>query len=106
MAKVTITLEDQHKDGKAIVHVNFATDTQDNSTDAPATDAMMHGLCIARLWQCRSLPNMMPHVCSDALAQRATLVRAMAAVSPPRDVTPAPSPPTHGGGAIEPPTAA
>lgn len=106
MPKVTITLEDTHKDGKAIVHVNFATDLSGAPADAPASDAMMHGLCIARLWQCRSLPNMMPHVCGDALAQRAAIVKALAAAPPLQDNKPPLRDVTHGGGATEPPTAA
>lgn len=73
MAKVTIEIEDTVKDGKQVVSVKFHADRQGQEEDAPATDAMMHGLCIARAWQSRALANLMPYICSDALKQRADL---------------------------------
>jgi hypothetical protein len=80
MAKVTITLEDTIRDGKQVVMVSHNTDSRDVPDDSPmATDAMLHGLCIMRLWQSRALANMMPLVCADALEARAAVARKLAA---------------------------
>lgn len=90
MAKVTIVLEDAFKDGKPVVSVQFNSDRQGQPENAPATDAMMHGLCIARFWQSRALANMMPHVCADALAKRAELRQLLANLG---ETSPPPAPP-------------
>ena len=70
MAKVLIILEDQMKDGAEAVNMSMQTDRQGLPKEAPPTDAMMAALTIARLWNSRSLGNMVGLVAADAIHRR------------------------------------
>lgn len=70
MARVMIIIEDQNKDGRETVGMTIQTDRQGLPQEAPATQAMLHGLTIARLWNCRSLAYMTNVVCDDAIEHR------------------------------------
>lgn len=75
MAKVTITIEDGFKDGRPTVKVNAQVDRQGLAENAPATDAMLHGLNIIRMWDCGSLPASMRVTCVDALQSRDAILK-------------------------------